>query len=89
MKFEGKNNVNTTWNTIVCGVVFIIIINLLLFFFSFLHQGGLFILMSRFTFLFYFFPDFLLYYTTYSTKYYISLALARRDYTILQEEITE
>ena len=29
MKFEGKNNVNTTWNTIVCccGVVFIIIIN--------------------------------------------------------------
>ena len=39
MKFEGKNNVNTTWNTIVCGVVFIIIINLL-FFFSFLHQAG-------------------------------------------------
>ena len=30
MKFEGKNNVNTTWNTIVCGVVFIII-NLLFF----------------------------------------------------------
>ena len=30
MKFEGKNNVNTTWNTIVCGVVFIIIIILLL-----------------------------------------------------------
>ena len=29
MKFEGKNNVNTiTWNTIVCGVVFI---NLLFF----------------------------------------------------------
>ena len=62
MKFEGKNNVNTTWNTIVCGVVFI---NLLFFSHcTILARCGE-LLMSRFTFLFYFFfpSDFLLLYT--------------------------